>query len=531
MSPSEALARDRRADEAVSGLAARGDHVAVVRLVEAWFAAGNPSLAARLHEARAFFHLRLMDRALVRAREVADQAPDKPEALRLLAEIYLERGWPTRALKPLETLRGQGQTGLDELWARAQEEQPRAELNAREIERAGDLQALLSLAESFIATGSFLRATGILERLRRQHPEQARIKDLLWGLAGDFATPDTSFDALLESLAPPPIFRPVLPLAGVDEPEHTENVRISAGEDAEEEEAVGRAFPTLFKGGGAKTPFDDDGDVTQASALLAESVGRVISEATDPGYGGDDRSGDTQILLVLKPGESADAPPADTTAPIPKVVNLRDWKEAQARPASSPSELESEDENVILVARSDAPLPEAPIRFAAPIEVIEKHAIPDPSAFEDEAPTTIARRPPPDPALPPPRRATWPWLLVALLLVAMLGLMVLAFNQVQKNAVVSTVRAELGAALATDDEATLLAARRRFDALGDRPAAVAARAELDLVLAADFGGGGTEAARALLAAHADLDPHRLAMLRAAAALADGDSGGDRKSVV
>jgi Flp pilus assembly protein TadD len=136
--PSESITpRDRRADEIVAALSARGDSVGVVKLMEAWLANGTPTARARVHEGRAFLRLRLMDRALVRAREASDALPDDPDALRLLAEIYLERGWPTRARKPLEALKALDAPDLGDLLSRSAEEAPRPEASAREVEQIG----------------------------------------------------------------------------------------------------------------------------------------------------------------------------------------------------------------------------------------------------------------------------------------------------------------------------------------------------------------------------------------------------------
>lgn len=532
--PEPIPSRDRRAEEVVAALVARGDNVAAVRLVEAWTAGGTPTPRARMLEGRAFFNLRLMDRALVRAREAADALPNDPDALRLLAEVYLDRGWPTRARKPLDALQALGAPGAAELLARSREEPARPEANAREIEREGDPGKLLPLAETFLATGSFLRATGILERLRRTDPTNTRVQELLWGLAADFGSGGRSFESLLDELGPPATLRPVLaPVSLSDEPEHTENLRIAPpAADDDETGEEGRAFPTLFKGARARTPFDDDpGEVTQASRLLAASLagGR---EPTDPdAFAESDHSGDTQILLVLKPGEK-DKVAVDEA---PRVVNLRDWRQAHAtdEPTSSP-ELEDEDENVQLVNQGGAPLPEPAIpSFAGPIEVIEKHAIPDPSAFAEEAPTKIARRPddPPPPPPAPPRAATgglstsgraWLWVGAAAVLALFLILAVLALAHLRELTVSQNVRETLVERLATADpgEMTSYEERLTLSAAKDPAVAVAlAELRLDIWLDVDGDPGRLHAAEQVAADLHGVDQHRAAMLRAALALA------------
>ena len=103
---------------AVDTLHARGDSSAVVRVVEAWLARGEPTLRARLRQGIAFHRVRLLDRAMARALEVLKAEPRNTEALRLLAEVYLDRGWPSHARKPLATLRELG-AEVDALWLRA----------------------------------------------------------------------------------------------------------------------------------------------------------------------------------------------------------------------------------------------------------------------------------------------------------------------------------------------------------------------------------------------------------------------------
>lgn len=544
MPPSESITpRDRRADEIVSVLSARGDSVAVVKLVEAWLANGSPTARARVHEGRAFLRLRLMDRALVRAREATDAMPDDADALRLLAEIYLERGWPSRARKPLDALKSLGAPDLDDLIARANEDAPRPETNARDIEREGDPHKLLTLAEGFLATGSFLRATGILERLRRQEPDNARVSELLWGLGADFGSEGHAFDALLDGLAPPSIFRPVLPAAGFDEPEHTENLRIAPPLADDDSEEVSRAFPSLFKGATSGTPFDDDaGEVTQASRLVSVEDAATRQDPTDPGASFEDNGGgDTQIRLVLKPGEAgADQGihrRKDNGVEEKQIVNLRDWRESmgvETENTSASPELEDEDENVHLVgAAPSSAAPEAIPAFTGPIQVIEKHAIPDPSAFADEAPTTISRpyadpTPPPLPPIAPPpaERSGWMWIGAAAVLAILFVLAVLAFAHIRESAVSGAVRTGMIDAMGSGSWTAMREVEAKLGpGADDDPAIAEALAEIKLAIWTDYDGDPARLhdAEARIEAPSHPDAHRAALLTAALALARGDA--------
>ncbi len=546
-SPLPAL-RDHDLDEAVSTLATRGDNVGIVRIVEAWSAQGTPSARARLAEARAFLHLRLMDRALNRTREVLDGDPEHVEALLLQAQVYLERGWPLKARKPLQQLRDAGREDTDALWARAHADPVRPEANARDIEREGNAARLLALAEGFLATGSFLRATGILERLRRNDPDNPRIKELLWSLAGEFGTGGQSLEALVASLVPTSLPRENT----AEEPEHTESLDLRAS-DLDPEADGPAAFPALFKyaAGPGLFPAPDPQEATQASGLASPAeMGEAAGSGTDPGLRLANVTGagpsDTQIMLVLRPGDERGTGGGgvhrrrdEGGEGLRDTLNLRAWQQSMGMAAASdladtPDDLlEEEDENVVVMTRggegsSAAPAP-APETFDKPIEVIEKHATPVPLELVE---------PDLEPLPPPPRRASGlPRLLVAfgaLAVVAFLLVAAIAVGGLASRSSTGAVREELVRALASEDYNALLTQEGRLEqkiAGGVRASEVAevraALTEARLVLWSDYNGDPTRLSKARegLAEGARLDVHRLAVLRAAEALARQDVAG------
>jgi len=546
--------RDNELDAAVSTLSARGDNVGVVRVVEAWSGQGTPTLRGRILEARAFFHLRLMDRALARTREVLDVDPDHADALQLQAQVYVERGWPLKARKPLQQLRDAGRDDLDALWARAHADPVRPEATAREVEREAVPARLLALAESFLATGSFLRATGILERLRRNDPDNARVKDLLWGIAGDFGG-GQSLDALLASLLPTTLPREHTS----DEPEHTESLDLRAS-DLDPEAAGAAAFPALFKYASASAAFADADphEATQSSGLAsAAEMGDAAGGGTDPGRRLVDMTGagpnDTQIMLVLRPGEDRNAPVHrrrdEGGEGLRDTLNLRAWQQSMGMNAGSdltdaPDDLlEEEDENVVVMTRGESsPAAPAPREtFDTPIEVIEKHGVPiaaaAPPAPEAAAPAPLPPRPREEAAPAPAPRAASSRLLVPLAALAVVGLLVIGVATVgglAAGAGGDESRQELVHALSSEDYNALLTQEGRLEqriATGVRASEVsevrAALAEARLVLWSDYNGDPTRLAKVQedLSESTRLDVHRLAVLRAAEALARQDIAG------
>ncbi len=174
-----ALARlTRRNEPAVKA----GDAKAVVRLVERW---GEEADLPR--DARLAAQLSTSSCSGPRLGSTHELRPAATATSRLgCGEMFIERGWPDRARRPLERisrltpdhpkLAGGGATG-------AAPQAPPTPSSGR-----GGPEALMDLAEVYLRTGSILRAQGILERLRRGGGgDQDRVEMLLWGVRGDFS--------------------------------------------------------------------------------------------------------------------------------------------------------------------------------------------------------------------------------------------------------------------------------------------------------------------------------------------------------
>lgn len=525
----------------------------LVRLFEAWNAQGSPTTAMRLLAARAFYRLRLMDRALARLREVIEAEPGNLEAVRLQAEVYIDRGWPQRARPNLAALREAGEDVAD-LEARAGAEPPRPEANARAIEREGDPAKMLALAEQFLATGSFVRGRGLLERLRRVDPDNARVAELLWGLSGESGEADRPLAELVRELAPVAPMR--LPERG-EEPEHTENVPVGDLGVLAEEVGVGPvdqvAFPTLFKHGFAPQAADEEvSENTMASRLVpADQLGAgPRAESTDaridavPAGGG----GDTQILLVIRPGENA-SPRAhrrreDGEDALRSSLDLRQYQasmgmsaapEASDEPAPiEPEEpeddlLEDEDEHLVVLTRAEGPKPdEEPSHFDRPIEVVEKPILPlrpPPSEVPGTLPADVH-----DPPAPPPPPAGRSWVALGFALVAVVALAVAGVVAMRSglsgSQAVSGARASLVEVLNRADYDALLAEEIRLEGQAGDVDARLALAEARLAIWSDYNGDPArlrsveETAEGAVSA----DPHRRDFLRGGLALARNELG-------
>ncbi|MSP61658.1 MAG: hypothetical protein EXR72_15255 [Myxococcales bacterium] len=503
---------ERRRERAVQALSGRGDAVGVLRLVTAWNAEAPPTLAARVAAGRALLDLKQVDRALARAREAVEAAPSDRGALRLLAEAYLERGWPLRARSVLETLRAAGDDVAD-LMLRSTQEPPRPETTAGAVEAAGDFSARLALAEQFLAAGALARAGVLLTRLGNEEPKNGRVLGLRWALAGDYRGSEP-IELQVKRALPAILELDSLP----DDSEHTE--RIGDTGDVLLEPMAGEApFPSLFKvPAEAPTPIPpaaagEDDERTAHSEVPAPAP---LQSVTGGG------PGDTQILMVV--GEADHGPLHRKREGPDRVLNLRDWQ-ASMGVDPVPSDLDDVEQSeswrsqagTPLVESASPPPPPEPRTdtYQPPIRVIEKHPIPV---------RPPNRRRPPETAAPPARGLLLRVLLGAALLVGMglvlvlLGLLIARAGGLLDAA---RVRVDVGRVLASADYPALVEAETRLAARATGPVELTELARLRMVIWAEFRGDHAlqEQVDALLAEPRGIDPNRLAYLRAAELLA------------
>lgn len=321
-------------------LASKGDHRSLVSVVEKWAEGGEPTVAARLAGARALLELRMVDKAVSRIRDLAEKVPPHPDALLVVAESHLLRGWNREARKVAE--RGlelrPDHPGFRALLERAAEAPTNPDEEAIEPDSTAPAE-LVRVAEHQMATGALVRARALLERVRRKVPDHRWARDLLWAMDGEY-TNEGSLAELCERLGPE--FVP-LPEVGGDEPEHTESGRGRAF-DAIDDRRPTHAFPALFRGIGAPQPEDSSGEpeVTMVSAMARQA--ELLEEAadkTDPG--GDD----TQIVRILKAGGGG-APRPDPDAQD-TAVNLADLRAPPARRPSGDYAVGDDEDDALIV--------------------------------------------------------------------------------------------------------------------------------------------------------------------------------------
>jgi hypothetical protein len=442
-------------ERVVLQLEARHDSRGVIRLMERWISSGSPPVEPRLAEVRAFLHLRLMDRAWLRLKELSELAPDHQEVEILTARMFIERGWPVRARRLLQQAleREPNRRELHDLLSLAHDAPLQPPANARDIERTGSIEEQLELAERFLCAGSQLRAKSILERVRRGGGrEAARAEELLWGVNGDFGGGPRDPLQLARQLLP------TEELNAPDAPVELEPVELemddvtSAGRRRPVVESDAESFPSLFRQLPEELKLHDfsDADITTITRMAdVDELGRAESqEITDPDLAGgedeDEGEGDTQVMMVIRQGgpsfqdqleveralrSDEDDEEGPTSNPQPETLNLRAIRSGAVQFDAPAGEveldeselefgddlpftrlhdadldeddgdyLEDEDEDLIVMTRKETPaepsLPPAEVSEPSdPIEVVELNPPPrDPAAPEPPRPTTPVSR-------------------------------------------------------------------------------------------------------------------------------------------
>jgi len=396
----EAEALERRLTQILVHLVDADDARGVVRLVERWAELGSLPAEALLAQARALMSLRLMDRAWVRLQEARDNDPEDVETQLLTAEMFVERGWPARARRILERVPvGQVDTRrLDDLRASAARPPMQPPENAQEVERIGDTDAVLELAERYMAAGSFVRAQSLLERLHREGEGGARVSNLLWALQGEYSSSKLPLEDLLVELSPE------TRLSEWDGVDLTESLRVQDDTvhdpeaaardllDGDEDRMDGRpAFPDLFRRGeqADETTIEDEDEVTVASSMATmEQLGEVSTDQhTDPGISETGVGGDTRIMEVIG-GEVRELnldsgsihkpvdPAVGAFSGLDSTLDLRAYRDSmgvEPLPPDAETFLEEEDQDLIVMTRRERRERVAPPkRNRTEMEVVER---------------------------------------------------------------------------------------------------------------------------------------------------------------
>jgi hypothetical protein len=390
----------------------------LVRVAELWASFADPTPTARLLWARALLSLRLMDRAWAQLRALTDGGHGGVEPIVLTARMFLDRGWPDQARKTLD--RGLAEhpqhPDLDRLWARVGEPSDPPDGDGENLA----FEEALQLAERHLAFNNLTRGRAILERLKRQRPEHARVADLLWAMDGDFRSED-DLPTLVARFGPDPLST----LADLpDDPDHTDRTESVAHEDLlgpGPGEVDARAFPQLFRNIEPMTEAARGGEreVTAVTSLAALRAAAEPAPASDWTSKGDD----TQIVRVVGKGGPGDghlgSTDLDTDEGPTRIAASSSFdlaairREAAQLPKSDLDGPEGEDEDRVVVLRHGTSASERDTLPVAP----ERNDLPDEGASwakdgvrPSSIPTPVQPppRPPPPPA-PPANEVKW-WL-------------------------------------------------------------------------------------------------------------------------
>jgi tetratricopeptide (TPR) repeat protein len=403
---------EQRLTHTLRCLVEEGNHRGVVRLVERWAQQGGLTQDALIGQAQAFMALRLMDRAWVRLQEARERGPDNVDVQLLTAEMFIDRGWPARARRILERIpvEDTGSERLDRLRQAAAQPPAQPPENAQEVERTGDAEALLGLAERYLAAGSFMRAESLLERLIREGSGTERVSDLLWGIRGEYISQKQSTEDLLRELSPDDWLSE---WEGID---RTESLR-AVEDTVHDPEAAARsllgesgdrgdgrpAFPNLFRRDGTidDTTLGDEDEVTVASQMATvEQMGDAPAQQhTDPGISQTGDGNDTRIMtFITKDGQLGDVdgpihrkvePRVKSGVGLGSTLDLRAQSDGLLDPDGF---LEEEDQDLIVMTRRERSEAPARSRSTIPVPLVDRRTetdVPLPRRSED----VVSRRP------------------------------------------------------------------------------------------------------------------------------------------
>ena len=392
-------------------LVERNDSRGVIQLVERWLEYGTVSQTARVAQARALLDLRLMDRAWVRLREAATADPGDIEVQLLTAELFVERGWPTKAVKVLDRLPMAEAAEADRrrfasLRAAAASAPKAPPVDSKIIERQGGAAEVIALAELYMSLSMRVRAESLLERLLRDGSTSRRVADLLWAIRGDLDNPRLGTEELLDELgqgARDGDWGLLENTDGIGPVEVTAHVDISDVDDPATGTSKRRGFPSLFRrdeNTGESTESCAD-EITMSSIVVADGAHFDGFEVTDSEATPAPGSGDTRIMEVIQRGDNVEF--ADALGPIHKAgerddrssLDFKSYRAAHL-PPDDDTYLEDEDKDLIVMTRREGTTPPPHARSERrAVEVMKRSAptpTPQPPAIVSSPPSEGPKR-------------------------------------------------------------------------------------------------------------------------------------------
>ena len=233
---------------AAQNMRSTGDVRGFIHLVEAWRSAGEIPEDMQLAQVSALLDLCQTDRAWVRLKDLVEGSSPSDAALRLAARMFVQRGWPGRARKPLERVLSSAPDDEVALELLEQASLPVTQLDDPPVSSTS-VGLLLPLAEAHLSQGSRLKGQSLLKRLQRAHPEHPRVADLLWALDTDWTLSGAELSALIVGSD---TATPVHPRFDDDEAEATvigdEPKPVPMAPDQADDDDADFAFPALFRG-------------------------------------------------------------------------------------------------------------------------------------------------------------------------------------------------------------------------------------------------------------------------------------------
>lgn len=337
-------------------LAAAGEVRTLVGVVERWSQVAEPTQRALLAQIEGFLDLCMMDRAWTRLQSLRDVDALRRERTLLTARMFIDRGWPRRARRLVDEALALWPEDADLLALSAGADAPPRRAPVADPDLDAPYADLLGVAETWLATGAFLKAHRLLEQLQRRHPGEKRPSELLWALKGDYDLQGTTLAAIAASWA------------GSDEAEAESRPGAVLSAPSPVSSPSTGSFPDLF-GSNADEGRGDSAhgypvrDEETAEITQATRMSDLAGAASLRAAGGDDRDEDTQVLRIVNHGtDGATFTPVAAGSP-----------RGDRGPATSPGireELEGEDEAVIQLTRTHDHQP--------PVEMKRAPTLPDP---------------------------------------------------------------------------------------------------------------------------------------------------------
>ncbi len=333
---------------------AKGDHKQVISLVETWEAHDTPTVRARLAQIRSFLNLRMTDRAWTRLNGLSETDGQESERLALEARMFIARGWSGRARDLVTRLQVTYPDHPDAAALSAEIAQDRDKPPSTLPDAKASREAQLEAAEAYLSANAYLKAKRLLDRMRSQFPEDPRVAELHWALAGDYEIPTS----LLVEL--------------VDAHGHVE--------PRDENTADG----ATTEGAWDDNPYDADEEVSASENTMITRMADLVNmapaeEAPLDADEDDDRGDDTRILTVF--GDDDGAPPPRTD-------------ESHHQFHDTASDVEREDDHIVVMTGREGYVPPPQTNLPKAVPVPAPRKMPQAGPALELLPVDAPHRPP-----------------------------------------------------------------------------------------------------------------------------------------